>query len=1018
MAQRKRSRKQRNQPRHTQSGRRSRLRFEQLEQRQLLSANPTLVLITHGFDPLSLNGADVQPWQNDMAGKIATALWQDASPRPECASSPLGPSDWNINGVSGTSDVIAVVNWRAGSLLDLSGYHAYADAFRGGLLIIPQAQQLADSIQNFLNQNSNDQQWNLLFIGHSRGGFFDNQVIKDLQTVVDNGQCARPNYVETIMLDPTGVNSFGDFLSDPSSTPPLVNWSINYDDAQTLVWTQTQDHLTVIPGSSQSAHANEQPGSGLDVYLSEHTLQFHFPVSSWNSHSAFPYWYESGALFRDLETFVTNATAATSPEPSPYLPLAGDKPIWPSDRTSDPGDDYPQAIGSLATALHVDGAIVGNIEHDGDRDCFQVHVLQDGNLNAQATPIGKTLNAFVMIYDAGGNLLAYDGGHGASQSANSHVSVHVGETYYIEVAGLAGSTGGYKLSVTQPTSIPPDPVTVTPPPRIFHDSAGGVFADARFIAVDKSNKGDDAGQISPSDDVDLYWFTANTTGKVEIDISPKNGLTTFVTLYDAQKDANGDGKPDGVDTSASDNDDGFSHFLYDVVAGGTYYVGIASKVHASTGGYELHIRAFDPNTAPGHSGTDTTPQPLTDWGGRLKAPHINLNSGNGSSCGFIGDPGETEWFEIDGAQAGNMLVTVAGVNDDLKEFVTAFRSNGGGIDSDNGEFDGTAQVGFTVASGERIYVAVSSLEGKYTGGYTITVSQPSTLPSDDFPNFGQTPRYLDAEVTPGSSGGDGYIKGKIERTDDNDWFRIPVRGTGYMVVQVEASNGSDLTPFIELNRDGTSGGFFESDDGRDGSAQIGILPTTSDIWVKVSGLDGTQGSYTLRTWRSPNPDDDHPDSGGAYAAPLKLAEHGSITVSGRIEYPSDKDCFRVLLDQAGPVVVEIISLTEGFTPFLHDAWQTPNHQGDQNTDGGSGRGGRTFHIIPNIMPSPDNWVNIDISGSGANRMATTCYMSGNPRVQQTWIRTQLGCRPRRSCLMELEAAASPAVPMAAIRHPR
>jgi hypothetical protein len=597
--------------------------------------------------------------------------------------------------------------------------------------------------------------------------------------------------------------------------------------------------------------------------------------------------------------------------------------------------------------------VIGYVSADRITSSYDIVPNSSGNLIVSASGLDVAFQGFLNLLDSHGNVVAFGKSSGTSLRAAISNAV-AGEHYTAQLSGYGDHPSSTTIRWEQPTSLPPDPADNTPPTRIFHDAAGGAFADARYVAVDKSNKGDDAGQISPTDDVDFYRFTANATGKVEIKIAPHDGLTTFVTLYDGQKNA--------VDTSASDNDEGYSTFLHDVVVGGTYYIGISSKDHSSTGGYELHIRPFDPNTAPGQSGTDTTPLPLTDWGSRVQGPRITLNNGNGSSSGFISDPGETDWFEIDGAHAGNMVVNVAGVNDDLKEFVTAFRSNGGGIDSDNGEFDGTAQVGFTVAAGERIYVAVASHEGKYTGGYTITVSQPSTLPDDDYPDLGETPRDMNAEIT---AEGNGFLLGRIETPSDNDWFKIPVRGNGYLTVEVVPSDGSDAIPFLELSRDGTTGGFFESDDGRDGRAHIAFIPSTSYVWAKVSSLDGTQGAYTLNVWRNQNPDDDHPDSGGAYAAPLKLAEHGSLTVTGRIEYPSDKDCFRVLLNQAGPVVVEIVSLTEGFVPFLHDSWQTPDHQGNQNTDGGSGRGGRTFHVIPNIMPSPDNWVNIDISGSGA-----------------------------------------------------
>src|SRR4029077_11143362 len=133
--------------------------------------------------------------------------------------------------------------------------------------------------------------------------------------------------------------------------------------------------------------------------------------------------------------------------------------------------------------------------------------------------------------------------------------------------------------------------------------------------------------------------------------------------------------------------------------------------------------------------------------------------------------------------------------------------------------------------------------------------------------------------------------------------------------------------FLELNRDGTSGGFFETDDGSDGKARLTYLPPSCSgpdpcfVWAKVSSIDGTQGSYTLNVWRTQNPDDDYPDAGGVFLSPRTLADGGQIFIPGRIEHPDDSDNFHIRVDQPGPVAIQIISLTEGFVPFFSRARQ-------------------------------------------------------------------------------------------------
>ncbi len=128
--------------------------------------------------------------------------------------------------------------------------------------------------------------------------------------------------------------------------------------------------------------------------------------------------------------------------------------------------------------------------------------------------------------------------------------------------------------------------------------------------------------------------------------------------------------------------------------------------------------------------------------------------------------------------------------------------------------------------------------------------------------------------------GDGSFAARIENPDDNDWYLLPIRGQGFFDESV--GEQQRLIPFMELNRDGTSGGFFETDDRRDGTARVSFLPEAgqNELWVKVSSVDETQGSYNINVWRSDNPDDDFPDGGGVFLQRRPLAEHGQIFING------------------------------------------------------------------------------------------------------------------------------------------
>jgi hypothetical protein len=641
--------------------------------------------------------------------------------------------------------------------------------------------------------------------------------------------------------------------------------------------------------------------------------------------------------------------------PGVFREVAGTETVRPVPATI--RDDYSNAPGS-ATGIDLGTSfsrtLTGSIDYAGDRDWFKVRTLRDGNLKVETGTVGSRLNSYVAVYDASLKQIRADTAGGAGTAAQVVLTnVRANQTYFIEVAGVGTSTGSYQLLVSQPSTAPlPDPAAQPGQTRVFSDAAGSNCATAKPVTLDRNNKGDDAGRISPKDDVDMYHFVATATGQIEADIIPDSGLTTFVSLY------NGSCQP--MDTDSSSND-GISHFLANVIAGRNYYLKIESENRASTGVYELHIRPYDGANAPGGSGTDGPPGPLPGWGG-VRGVQITLSNGNGSSRGSINNPGDVGWFQIDNALAGNMQVVVAGTNDDLTEFITVFKADGGGIDSDSGDNDGIARSCFSVSANQRIIVAAASHERRSTGPYTITITQPASCPDDDHPDLGETPRDLSGDIT---QEGSGFVRGRMETSGDTDIFAIPVRGSGYFNVQVSQAN-STLVGFLRLSRTPDTGGLFESDDGRDGVAQVGLLPEPglSTVYAIVSGLDGTQGPYVMNVWRAPNPDDDHPNSCGAYCAPFRLDT--PIVIHGRNEHPRDIDSFRFLASRPGPVGVLVISQTSGFTPFMHQSWQTPDFQGTQNTDGGSGRGGRTFNIISNVMDAPHNWVNVEISGSGSH----------------------------------------------------
>ena len=142
---------------------------------------PTLVVITPGFQP---NGrAMPHDWVDPLADKVEGQLTQ-----------------------YGSKTHTLVIGWNS---------------------LLPNAKpadHVAGRVRDFLGQQN--EEWDVLFIGHSRGAILNNKAIAEL------GNPRNLGYLEEIMLDPTAAHFAGDQY--PKEVPTRVNHAINYDDNHRL----------------------------------------------------------------------------------------------------------------------------------------------------------------------------------------------------------------------------------------------------------------------------------------------------------------------------------------------------------------------------------------------------------------------------------------------------------------------------------------------------------------------------------------------------------------------------------------------------------------------------------------------------------------------------------------------------------------------------------------------------------------------------------------------------------------
>jgi len=110
-----------------------------------------------------------------------------------------------------------------------------------------------------------------------------------------------------------------------------------------------------------------------------------------------------------------------------------------------------------------------------------------------------------------------------------------------------------------------------------------------------------------------------------------------------------------------------------------------------------------------------------DWP-RTHGVRLRLDEQGGAIAkGWLKKPNQTDWYEFTAPRAGQITVRVTGEEPDFTEFVRAFRSAGGGIDTHSGVQEGEASVTFPARTSERFVLCVESLHMASKGHYTIRI---------------------------------------------------------------------------------------------------------------------------------------------------------------------------------------------------------------------------------------------------------------------------------------------------------
>ncbi len=152
----------------------------------------------------------------------------------------------------------------------------------------------------------------------------------------------------------------------------------------------------------------------------------------------------------------------------------------------------------------------GNLEYAGDVDMIQFTAPMTGTYTIES--INSTPDMKAWLYDSAKMQIAEDDNSGENGNFKIVASLTEGQTYYLKLSqGSQGGTGAYTI-------------------QFVMDDYGDTFTDAHEITLEEGTN-TIGGWINSADDVDMFKFTAPTTGTYTFQTSPAPRHT--VTIYDA-----------------------------------------------------------------------------------------------------------------------------------------------------------------------------------------------------------------------------------------------------------------------------------------------------------------------------------------------------------------------------------------------------------------------------------------------------------------------------------------------------
>ncbi|NDH04392.1 hypothetical protein EBX93_00535, partial [bacterium] len=454
----------------------------------------------------------------------------------------------------------------------------------------------------------------------------------------------------------------------------------------------------------------------------------------------------------------------------------------------------------------------------GDRDLFELTVGSDGVLGFGLNSRESNLDGYLRIYNSDRELIAEDNDSGDGLDSFISVSASAGDVFYIQTGAVGSSVGNYRVWA-----------------RLEIDDHANLIGSGATQMDVGDNFAYDFGAINSKDDIDVFSYTATTTGTIDIFLGADEGssLDTYLFVFDSTGDILINYNND---ISTTDKDSALS---IQVLEGKTYYFKV-SGARDSIGDYILEVSPVADDV--GSSFDDATNLPLS------VSNSTPANTSVASTNGAIETTGDADYYKVSISVTGRYKFKVskdtasaAGLDDSMLEIY----SHDGKLLGKNDDATSTSsdsELEINLSTDDIVYLKASGY-GDKTGAYVAEVVYVGAVIVDDYGNTTDKASLFVFDDTSSYS----LTGAAIQVDGDLDYFKGVADITGSINISLVSTSTLQGTVKAFVNRDGVLVQVASEKATAAGTAlSLSFSVAASDeFYIQVSGGNATIGSYDL-----------------------------------------------------------------------------------------------------------------------------------------------------------------------------